>query len=113
MHVVMSGDRHFDFTAKANNHASPAPGNPGFNEIQLHRIDKRQSEVKEMKDGALIATVRDKLSNDGKELTITTVSAGHPDQITVWARPAEPRQPTTRSPASGPKTSASRACARG
>jgi hypothetical protein len=82
----MSGDRHFDFTAKANNHPSPAPGNAGFNEIQLHRIDKRQSEVKEMKDGAIIATVRDKLSNDGKELTITTVSAGHPDQITVWAR---------------------------
>ncbi len=86
MHVVMSGDRHFDFTAKANNHPAPAPGNPGFNEIQLHRIDKRQSEVKEMKDGAIVATVHNKLSPDGKELTITTVSAGHPDQITVWAR---------------------------
>ncbi|HSY37685.1 MAG TPA: hypothetical protein VK814_18165 [Acidobacteriaceae bacterium] len=86
MHVVMSGDRHFDFTAKANNHPSPAPGNPGFNEIQLHRIDKRQSEVKETKDGAIFATVHNKLSADGKELTITTVTPGHPDQITVWTR---------------------------
>jgi len=86
MHVVMSGDRHFDFTAKANNHPSPAPGNAGFNQIQLHRIDKRQSEVKEMKDGALVATVRVKPSADGKELTTTRSIAGQPDQITVWVR---------------------------
>jgi hypothetical protein len=86
LHVVMSGDRHFDFTAKANGHPAPAPGNLGFNQIQLHRIDKRQSEVKEMKDGAIVATVHNKLSADSKELTSTTLTPGHPDQITVWTR---------------------------
>jgi hypothetical protein len=49
-------------------------------------MDKRQSEVKEMKDGAIVATVHDKLSADGKELTITTLTPGHPDRITVWTR---------------------------
>jgi hypothetical protein len=86
MHVVMSGDRHFDFTAKANGHPAPAPGNLGFNEIQLHRLDKRQSEVKEMKDGVLVATVRVKPSADGKELTTTRTIAGQPDEVTVWVR---------------------------
>jgi hypothetical protein len=86
MHVVMSGDRHFDFTAKANGHPAPAPGNLGFNQIQLHRLDKRQSEVKEMKDGALVATVRVKPSADGKELTTTRTIAGQPDEVTVWVR---------------------------
>ena len=85
-HVVMSGDRHFDFTAKANGHPAPAPGNLGFNEIQIHRIDKGQSEVKEMKDGALVATVRVKPAPGGKELTITTVTPGHADQVAVWTR---------------------------
>jgi hypothetical protein len=85
-HVVMSGDTHLDFTAKSDGHASPAPGNLAFNQIELHKIDKRQSEVKEMKDGVVVATVRDKLSADGKELSITTASAGRPDQISVWTR---------------------------
>jgi hypothetical protein len=88
MHVVMSGDKHFDFTTKSNGHASPAPGNLGFDQIQMHKIDKRQSEVKEMKDGAIVATVHDKLSADARELTITTLTAGHPDQVTVWSRTA-------------------------
>jgi hypothetical protein len=86
LHVVMSGDTHLDFTAKSNGHDTPAPGNLGFDQIELHRIGKRQSEVTEKKNGAVVATIRDRLSNDGKELTITTVSAGHPDQITVWSR---------------------------
>jgi hypothetical protein len=86
MHVVMSGDRHFDFTAKANGHPAPAPGNLGFNQIQIHRLEKRQSEVKEMKDGALVATVRVKPSADGKELTTTRTIAGQPDEVTVWVR---------------------------
>jgi hypothetical protein len=86
LHVVMSGDTHLDFTAKSNGHDTPAPGNLGFDQIELHRIDKRQSEVTEKKNGAVVATIRDRLLNDGKELTITTVSAGHPDQITVWGR---------------------------
>jgi hypothetical protein len=82
----MSGDTHLDFTAKSDGHATSVPGNPAFNEVELHRIDKRQAEVKEKKDGAIVATVREKLSSDGNELTITTVSKGHVDQITVWTR---------------------------
>ena len=86
VHVVMSGETHFDFTANRNGHDSPAPGNLGFNQIDLHRIDKRQNEVVEKKDGTLVATVRDLVSKDGKELTATTTTAGHPDKITVWTR---------------------------
>lgn len=86
VHVVMSGETHFDFTAKSNGHDTPAPGNLGFNQIKLHRIDKKQVEVTETKDGALVATVRNKLSSDGKELTITTTRQGRADQITVWER---------------------------
>ena len=55
----MSGETHFDFTANRNGHDSPAPGNLGFNQIDLHRIDKRQKEVIEKKDGTLVATVRE------------------------------------------------------
>ena len=33
-----------------------------------------------------MATVREKLSNDGNELTTTTVIKGKDDQITVWTR---------------------------
>jgi hypothetical protein len=82
----MSGETHFDFTANRNGHDSPAPGNLGFNQIDLHRIDKRQSEVTEKKDGTVVATVREQLSKDGKELTATTATAGHADKITVWTR---------------------------
>jgi hypothetical protein len=85
-HVVMSGERHFDFTASRNGHDSPAPGNLGFNQIDLHRIDKRQAEVTQKKDGTVVATVREQVSKDGKELTATTMTAGHSDQITVWTR---------------------------
>jgi hypothetical protein len=86
VHVVMSGERHFDFTANRNGHDSPAPGNLGFDQIELHRIDKRQAEVTEKKDGTVVATVREQLSKDGKELISTTATVGHPDQITVWTR---------------------------
>jgi len=86
VHVVMSGDTHLDFTAKSDGHDTPVSGNPAFNHVELHRIDKKQAEVKEMKDGAVVGTIRDKLSNDGKELTITTASKGRPDQISVWTR---------------------------
>jgi len=93
VHVVMSGDKHFDFTAKLNGHPAPAPGNMGFNQVLLHRIDKRQNEAKEMKDGVVVATVRDKLAPDGKSLTITTLTPGHPDQITVWIRSGGAKDP--------------------
>jgi hypothetical protein len=86
VHVVMSGETHLDFTAKTDGHDAPLPGNPGFNQVRLRRIDKKQVEVIEKKDGAVVATVREKVSPDGNELTITTVSKGHPDQITVWTR---------------------------
>jgi len=82
----MSGDTHLDFTAKSDGHDTPVPGNPAFNQVELRRIDKKQAEVKEKKDGAVVATVREKLSSDGKQLTITTASKGHADQITVWTR---------------------------
>jgi hypothetical protein len=85
-HVLMSGETHLDFTASTNGHQAPAPGNLGFNQIELHRINKKQADVLEMKDGALIATVHEKLSNDGNELTSTTAMAGKPNQVTVWAR---------------------------
>ena len=82
----MSGETHLDFTANWNGHESTAPGNLAFNQIELRRIDKRQAEVKEKKDGAVVATVREKISDDGNELTATTATRGHADQINVWTR---------------------------
>jgi hypothetical protein len=86
MHVVMSGETHFDFTADLNGKKSPAPGNLGFDQIELHKISKREAEVKEEKGGALIASVREKLSQDGNELTSTTAVTGRAVQTTVWTR---------------------------
>ena len=91
VHVVMSGETHLDFTAKSDGHETAVPGNVAFNQVELRRIDKRQSEVKEKKDGAVVATVREKLSKDGNELTITSTSAGHADQITLWTRSGGPK----------------------
>jgi hypothetical protein len=82
----MSGETHLDFTTNSNGHKSAAPGNLRFDQIELRRIDKRQAEVKEEKDGTVVATVREKISNDGKELTTTTSTRGKADQITVWTR---------------------------
>ena len=82
----MSGETHLDFTTNGNGHKSSAPGNLGFNQIELRRIDKRQAEVKEEKDGTVVATAREKISNDGNELTITTATRGKADEITVWTR---------------------------
>jgi hypothetical protein len=86
VHVVISGDTHFDFTAKWDGHESAVQGNPAFNLVELRRIGKKEAEVKEKKDGALVATVRDKLSADGNELTMTTSAKGRPDRITLWTR---------------------------
>jgi hypothetical protein len=85
-HVVMSGETHLDFTAKADGHEAAVPDNPAFNQIVLHRINKKQVEVTEKKDGAVVATLRSKLSTDGNELVITTVSKGRADQTTAWTR---------------------------
>jgi hypothetical protein len=92
-HVVMSGETHLDFTANTNGHQAPAPGNLGFNQIELHRVSKKEAEVREKKDGALVATVREKLSNDGTVLTSTTSSAGHTPVITVWTRTGGEKDP--------------------
>ncbi|HMF62676.1 MAG TPA: hypothetical protein VK608_01210 [Edaphobacter sp.] len=92
-HVVMSGETHLDFTANTNGHQAPAPGNLGFNQIELHRIDRHQVEVREMKDRALVATVREKLSKDGTELTSTTSATGHTPEITVWVRTGGTKDP--------------------
>jgi hypothetical protein len=86
VHVVMSGESRLDFTAKFDGHGTSVPGNPAFNQVELRKIDKKQAEVKQKKDGAVVATVREKLSSDGNELTTTTSSNGHADQITVWTR---------------------------
>ena len=88
VHVVMSGETHLDFTANWNGHESPAPGNLAFDQIALRRIDKRQAEVKEKKNGTVAATILEKLSKDGNELTTATARQGHADQITVWTRSA-------------------------
>jgi len=84
--VVTSGDTHVDFTAKWDGHGASVQGNPAFNQIELRRIDKKQAEAKEKKDGSLVATVRYKLSSDGNELTSTTSEIGRADRITVWTR---------------------------
>jgi hypothetical protein len=82
----MSGETHLDFAANWNGHKSAAPGNLGFDQIELHKINKKQVEVKEEKAGAVVATIREKISNNGNELTSTAIAAGKPDQITVWTR---------------------------
>jgi hypothetical protein len=86
VHVVSSGDTHVDFTAKWHGHETPVQNDPAFNQIGLRRIDKNQAEVIEKKDGAVVATVRDKLSSDANELTMTTSAKGRSNQITVWTR---------------------------
>jgi hypothetical protein len=86
VHVAMSGDKHMDFTAKRDGHETSVPGNPAFDQVELHRIDKKDAEVREKKNGSVVATIRVKLSVDRNELTITTASAGHADEITVWTR---------------------------
>ena len=91
VHVVMSGETHLDFTAKPNGHDAAVPGNPAFNQVELRRIGRKQSVVTEKKDGVVVATVRAKLSANGNELTVTTISAGHPDQAAVWTRSSGPK----------------------
>jgi len=82
----MSGENRLDVVAKPNGQESPVAGNLAFDHIELRRINRRQAEVLEKKNGAVVATVREKLSPDGRELISTTVSNGHPDQVTVWTR---------------------------
>jgi hypothetical protein len=86
VHVVIVGSTPFDFTAAWDGHDNHVQNIPAFNQIVMRRINKNETEIKEKKNGALVATLRDKISSDRKELTITTVQQGHEDQITVWER---------------------------
>jgi hypothetical protein len=86
VHVVMTGETHLDFTAKFDGHDVAAPGNLGFNQVELKRIDKRTAELTEKKNDAVVATVRDKISADGNELAVTTANKGHAEQTAVWTR---------------------------
>jgi len=86
VHVVMTGEMHLDFTTKADGKQTPVPANPAFDQVQLHRINKKQVEVIEKKNGSVVSTIRNGLSKDGSELTLTTSRPGHPDQISVWTR---------------------------
>jgi hypothetical protein len=99
VHVVMSGEALLDFTAKSGGHGTPVSGNPGFNQVEMRRIDKMESEVTEMKDGTVVASVREKVSSSGNELTLTTSSNERAHQISVWARAGGAR--VARDPASG------------
>jgi len=84
--VVIPGSAHVDFTAGWDGHDYDVQNIPAFNQIAMRRIDKNQSELKEKKNGTLVATVRDRISSDRKELMITTVQPRRADQITVWER---------------------------
>ena len=86
VHVVITGETHVDFSTTWDGRETTVQGNPGFNQVELRRIDKNQAEMKEKKDGAVVATVRDKLSGDGSELTITSLEKGRASRITVWTR---------------------------
>ncbi|HTZ82004.1 MAG TPA: hypothetical protein VMB66_02365 [Candidatus Acidoferrales bacterium] len=86
VHVVISGERHADFTAKLNGHETSVENNPAFDQIELHRINKHQVELKEKKDGALVSTIHEQLSKDANELTSRTSEIGHAEKISVWKR---------------------------
>ena len=86
VHVVMTGQTRMDFTAKGDGLESPVARNPAFDHVELRKIDGKQAEIIEKKNGAVVATVRDKLSKDGDELTVTNAVKGHPDVVKVWER---------------------------
>jgi hypothetical protein len=86
VHVVMSGDTHLDFAAKLDGREASVQGIPSFNQIELRKIDKHQVEIKEKKDGVVVVTIHDKLSNNGNELTSRTSQNGRADRMTVWTR---------------------------
>ncbi len=86
VHVVTSGQTHIDFRTKWDGHTTAIESNPAFNHIELRRMGKTQAELKEKKDGAVVATVHYKISPDGNELTATTSEKGHPDVTAVWTR---------------------------
>lgn len=85
IHVKISGVN-VEFTSNWDGHDNHVENVPTFNQIVMRRIGKDQAEIKEKKNGALVATLHDKVSIDRKELTTTTVRPGREDEITVWER---------------------------
>ena len=86
VHVVLSGGARMEFTAGFDGHDTAVKNVPAFNQIAVRRINKHQAEIKEKKNGVVVATLRDKVSSDGKELTIITKQRGREEQISVWRR---------------------------
>jgi hypothetical protein len=86
VHVVSSGDTHLDFTAKWDGKGAPVTGNPGIDQIEVHRAGKTQAQVIEKKGGAVVTTIRNQLAPGGDELIATTSAPGHADKIAVWTR---------------------------
>lgn len=85
IHVSISGVN-VQFTSNWDGHDNHVENVPAFNQIVMRRVGKDQAEIKEKKNGALVATLHDKVSTDRKELVTTTVQPGRPDEITVWER---------------------------
>jgi len=86
VHIVMSGETHVDFSAKADGKPMAVPGNPAFDQVAMRKIDGKHAQLTERKNGVVVATVLQTVSKDGKLLTITRSSKGRPDQTTVWIR---------------------------
>jgi hypothetical protein len=85
IHVAISGIN-VEFTSNWDGHDNHVQNVPAFNQVVMRRVGKDGAEIKEKKDGALVATLHDKLSADRKELVTTTVKPGRKDEITVWER---------------------------
>jgi hypothetical protein len=62
----MVGSPRLDFAAGWDGHDNHGQNIPAFNQIIIRRIDKNQAEIKEKKNGALVATLRDQISRDRK-----------------------------------------------
>jgi hypothetical protein len=91
VHVVMTGESHLDFAANSDGKESPVAASAAFDQVQLHRMGKKQVEVIEKKNGAVVATIRNVLSDNGSELTLTTRRLGHPNEVSVWTRTTHPK----------------------
>ena len=93
VHVLISGSQPIEFTAKWDGRNYPVPNVAAFNQIAVHRLSRGRTELIQKKDGAVVATVRDQLSSDGKELTAVTIQKGHPNQISIWERTGGDKNP--------------------
>lgn len=83
--VAISGVN-VEFTSNWDGHDNHVENVPAFDQIVMRRKGKDGAEIKEKKDGALVATLHDEVSADRKELVTTTVAPGRDDEITVWER---------------------------